>query len=108
MNVESMPKTVIWAGVGACLLGGILIATGPVVVNSWWVPNTEAWQSATQLLSVILVLARTLLAPLGAALIGAGLVMVYVDGRLRGERISDRPRRWRFPPPEEEQAAARR
>jgi hypothetical protein len=46
MNVESMPRTVIWAGVGACLLGGILIATGPVVVNSWWVPNTEEQAAA--------------------------------------------------------------
>ena len=108
MHIESMPKTVIWAGVGACLVGGILIATGPLVVNSWWVPNTESWQSMTQLLNVIVLLARNLLAPVGAALIGAGLVMVYVDGRLRGERISDRPRRWRFPPPEEAEEAARR
>ena len=43
----------------------------------------------------------TVVAPLGAALIAGGVVMVYIDLRLRGDGISDRPRRWRFPPPQD-------
>lgn len=104
MNVESMPKAVIWSGVGACLVGGILLIVGPTALNAWWAPNTDAWQSAYWVFDAVLTLARLVLAPLGAALIGAGLVMVYVDARLRGERIADRPRRWRFPPPEDARA----
>jgi hypothetical protein len=101
MSVESMPKTVIWAGVGVALAGGILVATAPIALNAWWAPNTEQWLSAIGVLEMVVAIARTVLAPLGAALIAGGLVMVYIDRRLRGDRISDRPRRWRFPPPQD-------
>lgn len=101
MSVESMPKTVIWAGVGVAVAGGILVATAPLALNAWWAPNTEEWLSAIGVLEMVVVIARTVLAPLGAALIAGGLVMVYIDRRLRGDGISDRPRRWRFPPPQD-------
>jgi hypothetical protein len=48
-------------------------------------------------------IARTLLAPLGAALIAAGIVMRYIDRRLKGDHIADRPRRWRWPDEAREQ-----
>jgi hypothetical protein len=97
MSIESWPRTVTIWGVVIALLGGVLIAVVPTAVNIWWVPNTEPWSLATEVFEIILDLARTLLAPLGAALIAAGLVMRYVDRRLTGETISDRPRRWRWP-----------
>ncbi|RXZ51859.1 hypothetical protein [Agromyces binzhouensis] len=96
-----MPKTVIWAGVGVALAGGILVATAPLALNAWWAPNTTEWLSAIGVLEIVVAIARTVLAPLGAALIAGGLVMVYIDRRLRGDGISDRPRRWRFPPPQD-------
>lgn len=101
MSVESMPGTVIWSGAALALAGGVLVATAPLALNAWWAPNTEEWYSALGLLEMVVAIARIVLAPLGAALIAGGLVMVYVDRRLRGDRISDRPRRWRFPPPED-------
>ncbi|MCD1572243.1 hypothetical protein [Agromyces mediolanus] len=98
MTVESMPKTVISWGIGIALLGGILIATAPFLVSGpWWAVNTEEWSLVIGVYEIVMALARALLAPLGAALIAAGLVMKYLDRRLAGERIADRPRRWRFP-----------
>jgi hypothetical protein len=101
MSVESMPTTVIWVGAGVALAGGILVATAPLALNAWWAPNTDEWLSAIGVLEMVVAIARTVLAPLGAALIAGGLVMVYIDRRLRGDGISDRPRRWRFPPPQD-------
>jgi hypothetical protein len=97
MSTESMPKTVTWWGVGIAVGGALFIAAAPTALNAWWAPNTEEWQSALVVFEIFLVIARTLFAPLGAALIAAGLVMRYIDLRLKGEHISDRPRRWRWP-----------
>ncbi|WP_173921707.1 hypothetical protein [Agromyces sp. Marseille-P2726] len=99
-----MPRTVIWVGVGVGLAGGILVAAAPLTLSAWWAPNTDEWYSALGVLEIVVAIARTLLAPLGAALVAGGLVMVYIDRRLRGDRIADRPRRWRFPPPQDELA----
>lgn len=97
MSIESLPRTVtIWGAVIA-VVGGALIDAAPTALSVWWVPNTEQWSLARQVFEVILDLARTLLAPLGASLIAAGIVMHYIDRRLKGEAISDRPRRWRWP-----------
>ncbi|MFE5670787.1 hypothetical protein ACFQ58_04160 [Agromyces sp. NPDC056523] len=102
MSIESMPRNVIWAGIGIGVVGGVLVATAPLALSLWWMPNTEDWLSAGAVMETLIVVARTLLAPFGAALVAAGLVMLYIDKRLRGEAIADRPRRWRFPPPEEQ------
>lgn len=97
MSIESLPKTVtIWGAVIA-VTGGALIAAAPTALSVWWVPNTAQWSLAMQVFEIIVNLARTLLAPLGASLIAAGIVMHYIDRRLKGEVISDRPRRWRWP-----------
>ncbi|WP_430645274.1 hypothetical protein [Agromyces sp. GXS1127] len=101
MTTESMPKTVIWWGIAIALAGGFLIAAAPYALSAWWAVNTAEWSAAVVVVEIILAIARTTLAPLGAALIAAGLVMVYVDRRLRGDRIADRPHRWRFPSAEE-------
>ena len=100
MSIESMPRNVIWAGIVIGVGGGLLVATAPLTL-SLWTPNTEEWLSAAAIVETFIVVARTVLAPFGAALVAAGLVMVYIDRRLRGDAIADRPRRWRFPPPEE-------
>ncbi|MRX44588.1 hypothetical protein [Agromyces kandeliae] len=101
MSTESMPRTVIWWGVAIALAGGLLVAAAPYALTAWWGANTAEWSAATVVFEVVLAIARTTLAPLGAALIAAGLVMHYVDRRLRGDRIADRPHRWRFPNAEE-------
>jgi hypothetical protein len=103
MSTESMPATVIWWGVGTAVGGALLIATAPSVLNAWWAPNTEEWLSVIFVFEMVLQIARTLLPPLGAALIAAGLVMRYIDRRLAGEHIADRPRRWRWPDEAREQ-----
>ncbi|RXZ71852.1 hypothetical protein [Agromyces albus] len=92
-----MPRTVTLWGVAIVVTGGLLVATAPAAVGAWWAPNTDEWYSAVGIFEIIIGLARTVLAPLGAALIAAGVVMRYVDRRLTGDNISDRPRRWRWP-----------
>jgi hypothetical protein len=97
MAVETMPTRVIWWGVGVSIGGALLIIAFPGALNAWWAPNTDQWQSALFVFMTIQEIARVTLPPLGAALIAAGLVMRYVDRRLAGERIADRPRRSRWP-----------
>lgn len=97
MSIEPMPRTVILWGVVIAVTGGLLVAAAPAAVSAWWAPNTEEWYSVIGILEIILNLARTLLAPLGAALIAGGVVMHYIHRRLKGDSISDRPRRWRWP-----------
>jgi hypothetical protein len=97
MTLDSMPSTTIWWGVGAAVGGALLIVIAPPILNMVLQPNTPEWSLATEVLLLVLNVAQAVLPPLGAALIAAGLVMRYVDARLRGERIADRPRRWRWP-----------
>lgn len=97
MTTDSMPKTVIWWGVGTAVGGALLIAIAPPILNVVMQPNTPAWSLAVDTLLLVLNVAQAVLPPLGAALIAAGLVMKYIDARLRGERIADRPRRMRWP-----------
>lgn len=104
MSTESMPSTVTWWGVGIAAAGALLVAFAPTTLILVVAPNTEQWQSAYVLIDALVQIARTLLAPLGAALIAAGLVMRYLDRRLQGERIADRPRRMRWPDSTREQA----
>ncbi|WP_308798903.1 hypothetical protein [Agromyces silvae] len=97
MRLDSMPTTTIWWGIGLAVGGALLIAISPPILNAMFLPNSPEWSTAAELLNLVLTIARAVLPPLGAALIAAGLVMKYVDARLRGERIADRPRRWRWP-----------
>lgn len=97
MSIEAMPKTVTWWGVGVALGAALFIVAAPSALYAWWTPNTLEWQLAFVVLDIVIQIARTLLAPLGAALVAAGLVMRYIDRRLAGDGIADRPRRWRWP-----------
>lgn len=96
-STDSMPSTTVWWGVGIAVGGALLIAVSPPVLNLMFQPNTPDWSVAAEILNLVLTIARAVLPPLGAALVAAGLVMRYVDARLSGERIADRPRRWRWP-----------
>jgi hypothetical protein len=106
MSLHSMPKTTIWWGIGLAVGGALLIAIAPPILNVMFQPNSPEWSTAAELLNLVLTIARAVLPPLGAALIAAGLVMKYVDARLQGERIADRPRRWRWPDPRDTSAAS--
>ncbi|MDQ0894390.1 hypothetical protein [Agromyces ramosus] len=104
MSTETMPTTVIWWGAGTAVGGALVIVLTPMAMYVMVPPNTEQWQSAIMTMDVLVQVARAVLPPLGAALIAAGLVMRYIDRRLQGERIADRPRRWRWPDDAREQA----
>ncbi len=95
---DRMPRATLWWGIALLFGGGALIVLAPTVLNLLVTPNTESWQGAYWLLDTLLSVLRVTLAPLGAALIAASLVMRYVDRRLGGLRGDDRPRRWYFPP----------
>ncbi|WP_127791845.1 hypothetical protein [Agromyces sp. LHK192] len=97
MTIETMPRNTIWVGVATAAVGALLVILAPQALNTWWAPNTNDWQTAAMVFDAVLTIARLLLMPLGAALIAGGLVMRYVDARIRGESVADRPRRWRFP-----------
>lgn len=103
MSTDSMPATVTWWGVGAALAGALFIVIAPAAFHAWWTPNTQNWEAAIMVFDITMQIARTVLAPLGTALIAAGLVMRYIDRRLKGEHIADRPRRWRWPDEAREQ-----
>ena len=102
MSTESMPSTVIWWGIGTAVGGALFISFAPPALHLVLAPNMDQVQSAYVVLDALVQIARTLLAPLGTALIAAGLVMRYLDRRLQGEPIADRPRRMRWPDSREE------
>ncbi|QAY74044.1 hypothetical protein ET445_12555 [Agromyces protaetiae] len=113
MSTETMPKAVIWWGIGLLVGGALLIVGAPTLAALFFASNTGEWQSVYAAIDLVVGIARVSLPPLGAALIAAGLVMQYLDKRLAGESILDRPRRWHFPPapepaPEPAAAAARK
>ena len=97
MSTEAMPGRTIGWGVVIAVAGAVLILVAPTVLSAVLTPNTEQWASAYYALDLVLGVTRVLLPPLGAALIAAGLVMKYLDRRLQGDGIADRPRRWRWP-----------
>ena len=97
MSTDAMPSRTIGWGVAIAVMGAVLILAAPTVLAVVMIPNTEQWASAYYAMDLVLGVARAVLPPLGSALIAAGLVMKYLDRRLQGERIADRPRRWRWP-----------
>lgn len=104
MSTETMPTTVIWWGAATAFAGSLVTVVAPSTVSLFAIPNSEQWHSAVMTMEVLVQIVKVLLPPLGAALIAAGLVMRYLDRRLQGERIADRPRRWRWPDDAREQA----
>lgn len=98
MSIETMPKATIWWGIALSIGGALLIVLAPLLSALLLASSTGEWQSVYAGIDVVVSVVRVILPPLGAALIAAGLVMHYLDRRLAGESILDRPRRWHFPP----------
>ena len=92
-----MPKKTLWWGVALVVGGAIFIVTTPPLLPMILPLDTEAGQIAYFALIAALDVVRELVLPVGAALIGAALVMFYVDRRIRDERLGDRPERWLLP-----------
>lgn len=92
-----MPKKTLWWGIALAVGGAIFIVATPPLLPSILPLNTEAGQTAYFALLAALDVVRELVLPIGAALIGAALVMFYVDRRLRDEGVVDRPKRWLLP-----------
>lgn len=97
MSVKTMPGAVMAWGIGVAIGGAVLIAVVPMAIYTVVPPNTQQWQAVYVAFDLVMQIARTSLPPLGAALIGAALVMRYLDRRLTGDSIADRPHRWHFP-----------
>jgi hypothetical protein len=92
-----MPKKTLWWGIALAVGGAIFIVTAPPLLPLILPLNTETGQTAYFALFAALDVVRELVLPIGAALIGAALVMFYVDRRLRDEGVSERPKRWLLP-----------
>jgi len=97
MQNDSMPRKTLWWGVGLSVGGAILAMTTPPLLAMTLPLDTTAGQTAFFAFETAFSVIRQLAVPLGAALIGAALVMSYVDRRLRGEGIGDRPKRGLLP-----------
>ncbi|MCI2959633.1 hypothetical protein MN032_18265 [Agromyces atrinae] len=95
--VDRAPRTVLIWGIVIAVGGSLLISAAPMVVNGIMVPNTVEWHSVYLVMELVLTVARAVLPMLGVSLIAASIVMRYIDTRLAGEGIADRPRRWTFP-----------
>lgn len=96
-DVDRMPRATLLWGVALLLGGGLLIVLAPTIVNLLITPNTESWQATYLFVDTVISVLRVTIAPLGAALVAASLVMRYLDRRLGGGP-AERPRRWYFPP----------
>ena len=97
MRNDSMPRKTLWWGVGLSVGGAILTVTAPPLLAMTLPLDTTAGQTAFFAFETAFSVIRQLALPLGAVLIGAALVMSYVDRRLRDEGIGDRPKRWLLP-----------
>lgn len=92
-----MAKKTLWWGIALVVGGAIFIVTTPPLLPLILPLDSEAGQIAYVAVIAALDVVRELVLPVGAALLGAALVMFYVDRRLRDERTGDRPERWLLP-----------
>ena len=77
LNVHGVAKRVLWWGIGILVGGAVLIVLLPGIV-SLIAGGEGLGQIAGVVIEVVLRVAREVLPPLGAALIGAGLVMAFI------------------------------
>ena len=92
-----MPKTTLWWGIALVVGGAILIVATPPLLSRVLPIETQAGQVAFFAFAGAVDIVRQLVLPVGAALIGAALVMFYVDRRLRDEGVREGPKRWLLP-----------
>ena len=97
MRNDSMPKKTLWWGIGLSVGGAILTVTTPPLLAMTLPMHTTTGQTAFFAFETAFSVIRQLALPLGAVLIGAALVMFYVDRRLRDEGVGDHPNRWLLP-----------
>ncbi len=82
------PKVVIWWGAALAAGGAALVVLVPMVLSVLIGPATPGGQDVEIPVEIVLRVAGSVLPPLGAALIGAGLVMLYIERHLLGhERL---------------------
>lgn len=80
MNTPLRPRVVLWWGIGIAVGGSLLVILTPIVID-WMIVSgaTDAGQGVHTAVEVVLHAAASVLPPLGAALIGAAIVMVYLE-----------------------------
>jgi hypothetical protein len=81
------PKVVIWWGIAVAVGGALLVVLVPWVLNGMLIGVSQGQQDFRVIVEIILEVARSVLPPLGGALIAAGIVMAYVE-RLWSTRVS--------------------
>jgi Na+-driven multidrug efflux pump len=81
------PKVVIWWGIAVAVGGALLVVLVPWVLNGMLTGVSQGQQDFRVIVEIILEVARSVLPPLGGALIAAGIVMAYVE-RLWSTRVS--------------------
>jgi Na+/proline symporter len=78
------PKVVIWWGIGVAVGGSLLVLLVPAVLGLFLRGETTVGQEAQGVVEVVLRMASGVLPPLGAALIGAGIVILYIEKNVAG------------------------
>lgn len=73
------PKVVLWWGIATTAGAALLVMLVPSVLNVYGNAGTQGLQDFYTVVGVLLQLASIVLPPLGGALIGAGIVMAYVQ-----------------------------
>jgi heme/copper-type cytochrome/quinol oxidase subunit 1 len=73
------PKVVIWWGIAVAVGGALLVVLAPWVLGTAISFRSQGEQDFLVTMNVILDVARSVLPPLGGALIAAGIVMLYVE-----------------------------
>jgi hypothetical protein len=80
VNTPLRPKLVLWWGIAVAVGGSLLVILTPIVIDWMFVSGaTEEGQVVHTAVEVILSAAASVLPPLGGALIGAAIVMVYLE-----------------------------
>jgi uncharacterized protein YggT (Ycf19 family) len=84
------PKVVIWWGIAVAVGGSLLIVLVPLTLFALVGFRSQGEQDFLVTMDTILQVARSVLPPLGGALIAAGIVMAYVE-RLFSAQLSPAP-----------------
>ena len=80
MNTPLRPRLVLWWGIAIAVGGSLLVILTPIVIDWMFVSGaTEEGQGVHTAVEVVLRAAASVLPPLGAALIGAAIVMIYLE-----------------------------
>lgn len=89
-SMDGAPKAVLISGIAFSLVAGLLIVLVPAVADWAAIGATPQGQDARVAVELAVRVFREVAAPIGAALIGASLVMGFIQGRetMEPERAS--------------------